>query len=181
MLIVLNRFSRPLFAAMPMRRILILVVLALLLGAAPAHAQFFQFPFFGRRAEPAPRPRHPVAPRTPKTEPKTEPQAEAPPETSAPYDLDLDRLAEILGTLHFLRNLCGANEGPKWRDEAQALIETEAPTGTRHDKMVDSFNRGYAGYKQVYRTCTPAAHIVIRRFLEEGSRISRDITARYAN
>jgi len=172
---------------MPMRRILILVALALSLGAAPAHAQFFQFPFFGQRAAPAPapRPRHQVAPRTPKaepkTEPKTEPQAEAPPETAAPYDPDLDRLAEILGTLHFLRNLCGANEGPKWRDEAQALIEAEAPTGARHDKMVDSFNRGYAGYKQVYRTCTPSAHIVIRRFLEEGSRISRDITARYAN
>jgi uncharacterized protein (TIGR02301 family) len=162
---------------MPMRRILILLALVLSLGAAPAHAQFFQFPFFGRRPEPAPRPRHQVAPKTP----KTEPQAEAPPETTAPYDPDLDRLAEILGTLHFLRNLCGTNEGPKWRDEAQALIEAEAPTGTRHDKMVDSFNRGYLGYKQVYRTCTPAAHIVIRRFLEEGARISRDVTARYAN
>jgi uncharacterized protein (TIGR02301 family) len=80
-----------------------------------------------------------------------------------------------------LRNLCGANEGPKWRDEAQALIEAEAPTGTRHDKMVDSFNRGYLGYREVYRTCTPAAHIVIRRYLEEGARIARDITARYAN
>jgi uncharacterized protein (TIGR02301 family) len=162
---------------MPMRRILILLALVLSLGAAPAHAQFFQFPFFGRRPAPAPRPRHHVAPQTP----KTEPQAEAPPETTAPYDRDLDRLAEILGTLHFLRNLCGTNEGPKWRDEAQALIEAEAPTGTRHDKMVDSFNRGYLGYKQVYRTCTPAAHIVIRRFLEEGARISRDVTARYAN
>jgi len=162
---------------MPMRRILILVALALFLGAAPAHAQFFQFPFFGRRPEPAPRHRHQVVPKTP----KTEPQAEAPPDITTPYDPDLDRLAQILGTLHFLRNLCGANEGPKWRDEAQALIEAEAPTGTRHDKMVDSFNRGYLDYKQVYRTCTPAAHVVIRRFLEEGARISRDVTARYAN
>ena len=168
-----------------MRRTLILVALALSLGGAPADAQFFQFPFFGRRPEPAPqRPRHQVAPKTPKTEPPAaapSEQAEAPSETTTPYDPDLDRLAEILGTLHFLRNLCGANEGPKWREEAQALIEAEAPTGTRHDKMVDSFNRGYLGYKQVYRTCTPAAHVVIRRFLAEGARISRDITARYAN
>jgi uncharacterized protein (TIGR02301 family) len=164
---------------MSMRRILILVALMLSLGAAPAQAQFFQFPFFGRRPAPPapPRPRHQFAPRPP----KTEPEAEAPPETTTPYDPDLDRLAEILGTLHFLRNLCGTNEGPKWRDEAQALIEAEAPTGTRHDKMVDSFNRGYIGYKEVYRTCTPAAHIVIRRYLEEGARIARDITARYAN
>lgn len=164
---------------MPMRRILILMALALALGAEPAQAQFFQFPFFGRRPQPAPRPRHHVAP--PQT-PKSEPQAEAPPDDiTTPYDPDLDRLAEILGTLHFLRNLCGANEGPKWRDEAAALIEAEAPTGTRHDKMVDSFNRGYLDYKEAYRTCTPAAHIVIRRDLAEGARLSRDITARYAN
>jgi uncharacterized protein (TIGR02301 family) len=179
-LIVLNKVFPTAIVAMPMRRILILVALTLSLGAAPARAQFFQFPFFGRpHPQPQPRPRYRLAPKTPKTEPA--PQAEAPPETTTPYDPDLDRLAEILGTLHFLRNLCGANEGPKWRDEAQALIEAEAPTGTRHDKMVDSFNRGYLGYKEVYRTCTPAAHIVIRRYLEEGARIARDITARYAN
>lgn len=168
---------------MPMGRILILVALGLSLGAAPAQAQFFQFPFFGRRAAPqvAPRPRRPVAPRAPKVEPNTnEPQAETPPVTATPYDPDLDRLAEILGTLHFLRNLCGTNEGPKWRDEAQTLIEAEAPSGTRHDKMVDSFNRGYLDYKDAYRTCTPAAQIVIRRAIDEGSRISRDITTRYA-
>jgi uncharacterized protein (TIGR02301 family) len=47
--------------------------------------------------------------------------------------------------------------------------------------MIASFNRGYRGYQQTYRSCTPAADLVIRRYLEEGSKIAREMTARYAN
>jgi uncharacterized protein (TIGR02301 family) len=99
----------------------------------------------------------------------------------APFDGDLQRLAEILGALHYLRGVCGANEGQKWRSEMQALVEAEAPTGERRARMIASFNRGYQGFQQTYRTCTPAADFAIRRYLEEGAKISRDITARYAN
>ena len=102
-------------------------------------------------------------------------------QTAAPFDRDLARLAEILGALHYLRPICGTNEGQKWRQEMQALIEAEAPSGERRDHMIASFNRGYRGFQQTYRTCTPAADFAIRRYLEEGARISRDITARYAN
>lgn len=99
----------------------------------------------------------------------------------APFDADLYRLAEILGALHYLRALCGANEGQKWRDEMQALMDAEAPSGERRSRMVISFNRGYRGFQQTYRTCTPAADLAVRRYLEEGARISREITARYTN
>jgi len=57
----------------------------------------------------------------------------------------------------------------------------EAPSGERRQKMVASFNRGYRGFQQTYRSCTPSADIAIRRYLDEGARIARDITARYAN
>ena len=99
----------------------------------------------------------------------------------APFDSDLQRLAEILGALHYLRAVCGSKEGQKWRNEMQALIDAEAPSGERRRKIVASFNRGYQGFQQTYRTCTPAADLAIRRYLEEGSKISREITARYAN
>jgi uncharacterized protein (TIGR02301 family) len=101
--------------------------------------------------------------------------------TPAPFDGDLQRLSEILGALHYLRAVCGANEGQKWRNEMQALVDAEAPSGERRRKIIASFNRGYRGFQQTYRTCTPAADIAIRRFLDEGARIARDITARYAN
>jgi uncharacterized protein (TIGR02301 family) len=63
----------------------------------------------------------------------------------------------------------------------QALIEAETPNGPRRDLLVASFNRGYRGFQQTYRTCTPAADLAIRRYLKEGAKLSRDITARYAN
>ena len=113
-------------------------------------------------------------------------------DTPAPFDNDLQRLAEILGALHYLRAVCGGNDGQKWRNEMQGLIDAEAPDGDRKRKIVASFNRGYQGFQQTYRSCTPiwihadeqirfAAISAIRRYLEEGAKISREITARYAN
>ena len=102
-------------------------------------------------------------------------------DAAAPFDADLQRFAEILGALHYLRGICGANDGPKWRNEMQALVDAETPSGQRRAKLIGGFNRGYQGFQQTYRTCTPAAGVAIRRFLDEGSKISRDLTARYAN
>ena len=99
----------------------------------------------------------------------------------APYEGYLQRLSEILGALHYLRDICGARERQIWRNEMQALVDAEAPSGERRERLVASFNRGYRGFQQTYRTCTPAADYAIRRYLEEGSKIARDITARYAN
>ena len=108
--------------------------------------------------------------------------ARAAEEAPAPFEGQLLRLSEILGGLHYLRGLCNPNEGQKWRGQMQALLDAEAPAGTtRRAQMMASFNRGYHGFQQVYRTCTPAADLAIRRYLEEGAKISRDVTARYAN
>src|SRR3974390_2835758 len=102
-------------------------------------------------------------------------------DAAAPFDPDLLRLAEILGSLHYLRGICGASEGQKWRNQMQALVDAETPGGDRRARMIASFTRGYRGFQQTYRTCTPAANTTIRRYLAEGSKISRDLTARYAN
>ena len=103
-------------------------------------------------------------------------------DAAAPFDADLQRLAEILGTLHYLRGICGSNEGQKWRAEMQALVDAETPSaGERRNRMIASFNRGYNGFQQTYRTCTPAATVAVRRYIDEGVKISRDLTARYAN
>jgi uncharacterized protein (TIGR02301 family) len=97
-------------------------------------------------------------------------------EDPAPFDGALIRLSEIL------RGICSPSEGPKWRNQMQALLDAEAPQGSqRRAHMMASFNRGYRGFQQAYRTCTPAADLAIRRYLDEGAKISRDVTARYAN
>ena len=107
--------------------------------------------------------------------------AQATPGGRAPYESELQRLSEILGALHYLRDVCGAKEGQAWRNEMQALLDAEAPSGERRERLTASFNRGYRGFQQSYRACTPAADFAIRRYLEEGAKIARDITARYAN
>jgi uncharacterized protein (TIGR02301 family) len=166
------------FAAMPMLRIILVFWLLLGLGAGTASAQnpwLQPQPRVPPQVQPKAQPPGPQ-PIQPQTQPPGPPQV-----VSAPYDRELQRLAEILGSLHFLRGICGSNEGQKWRIEAQALIEAEAPSGERHDQMIASFNRGYRAFQQSYRTCTPAADFAIRRYLEEGAKIAREITARYAN
>lgn len=153
---------------------LVLLSCAFLAAAVPAHGQGFWPRPQQRYYRPAPRPVQPPPP-------QQEAQPQPPQSQPAPYDRDLQRLAEILGSLHFLRGICGSNEGQKWRNEAQVLIDTEAPSGERHEQMIASFNRGYRAFQQSYRTCTPAADFAIRRYLAEGAKIAREITARYAN
>jgi len=178
-----------------MIRILSSLLLLLCFAAAPAGAQIYMpapaQPQTPPRPQPQMQPQAPpqqVQPQQAQPRPAASPpappqgQSQAPPQArSAPYDRDLQRLSEILGALHFLRGVCGSNEGQKWRNEAQALIDAEAPTGERHDQMIASFNRGYRSFQQSYRTCTPAADFAIRRYLDEGAKIAREITARYAN
>jgi uncharacterized protein (TIGR02301 family) len=98
-----------------------------------------------------------------------------------PYDGEMSRLAEILGALHYLRPLCGADDGARWRGEMQNLIEAEQPPPDRRDRMIASFNRSYVAYEYSYRSCTPAASLAIRRYLDEGVRLSREIATKYGN
>jgi uncharacterized protein (TIGR02301 family) len=102
-------------------------------------------------------------------------------DSGAMFETELERLSEILGALHYLRPLCGVNEGPKWRNEMRALLDAEAQAPERRTKLMASFNRGYNGFQQTYRSCTDAADLAIRRYLDEGTKISREITARYTN
>ncbi len=100
---------------------------------------------------------------------------------TTPLDENLARIAEILGALQYLRGLCVSTEGAKWRTEMQALVEAEGTTVERKGRLTSAYNRGFRGFQQTYRSCTPAADLAIRRYLEEGARIAREITARYSN
>ena len=51
----------------------------------------------------------------------------------------------------------------------------------RRIRLVANFNNGYRNFQRTYRTCTPAANLSVRRYLDEGAKISREITARYTN
>jgi uncharacterized protein (TIGR02301 family) len=126
------------------------------------------------RVRPKPRPVKPVpAPGDdlPPIVPKEESSAPPPPD-DRPYDNKLLRLAEILGAVHYLRELCGAQEGQLWRDQMKDILKNEGSTAVRRAKLVNSFNDGYRGYRRTYRTCTPSATVAVTRFSTEGAQIA---------
>lgn len=92
-----------------------------------------------------------------------------------PYDTKLMRLAEILGAVHYLRELCGANEGQAWRNRMQELIEGEGSASLRRAQLTTRFNNGYRSYSRTYQTCTPSAQTAVTRFLAEGSEIANEL------
>lgn len=96
-----------------------------------------------------------------------------------PYERDLLRLAEILGAVHYLRELCDADEGQTWRSMMQQLIDSENPTQERRAGLVDSFNRGYRGFEQSYHVCNETAVEVIDRYMAEGAEVAGQIASRY--
>lgn len=108
--------------------------------------------------------------------------AAAPPVRAAEtgYDERLLRLSEVLGSLHFLRNLCG-DPGNQWRERMEAILLSENPEPERRARIIARFNRGYRAYAQGYTTCTDAAVTAIDLYMKEGEALSRDIVARFAN
>lgn len=104
--------------------------------------------------------------------------ARAAPGDAKPYDDKLMRLAEILGAVHYLRELCSANDGQLWREKMKDLLDTEGGTAIRRARLTRSFNQGYRSYRRTYVTCTPTAQSSIERFLAEGIQIGDGLVAR---
>jgi uncharacterized protein (TIGR02301 family) len=98
----------------------------------------------------------------------------------APYDEELLRLAELLGSLHYLRNLCGDSQ-TTWRDQMESLMQVEDPEPERRARFVASFNRGYRSFDSIYTTCTASAIEAIERYMLEGETLSKDIAVKYGN
>jgi uncharacterized protein (TIGR02301 family) len=98
----------------------------------------------------------------------------------APFEQPLMRLAEVLGSLHYLRNLCGET-GNQWRDEMEQLLASENAQAERRARFIASFNRGYRSFDGVYVSCTASATEAISRYMREGEALTRDIATRYGN
>lgn len=93
-----------------------------------------------------------------------------------PYDEKLLRLSEILGAIHYLRELCGSDEGQLWRDQVKELIQVEGTTSLRRVNIINHFNRGYRNYQRTYRHCTPSARTALKRFFAEGVKIAETLS-----
>ena len=140
----------------------VVIVLALALAIEPLAAQM---------PKPAAAPKAAATP-TPVPSP-------TPAETPPPYEPQLLRLAELMGALFYLRDLCHAGDGEAFREKMARLLEAEAHSEERKATLAGAFNRGFGEYALTYRKCTSSAQEVIAHYLEESGRIARDVAGRY--
>ncbi len=121
------------------------------------------------------------APAKPKSSPaEAGPEAPATEPPPPPYEAQALRLAEILGALSYLDELCGSSEAGEWRARMQALLDADAKTTFRKERLAGTFNRSFRGYERSYRACTANAQAVITRFLAEGGRLAHEVVARFS-
>ena len=149
---------------MAVRRAIIAISSAAALIAAGGGAGAAEAP----AAKPAPAPAAP-GPQTPA------PAAEPPP----PYQPQLLRLAEIMGALAYLRDLCGAGDGAKFRARMATLLDAQATSETQRDLLAGAYNRGFQDYEITYGACTPAAEAIVSHFLGEMARLASEVANRY--
>lgn len=96
-----------------------------------------------------------------------------------PYQEEMERLSEILGSLYFLQPLCqpGIED---WRAQMADLIALDEPDEDRRQRLAGAFNEGYTAYARLYRVCTVSANEALTRLLIEAEDVARDLHSRYA-
>ncbi|WP_273759551.1 TIGR02301 family protein [Bartonella sp. ML70XJBT.G] len=97
---------------------------------------------------------------------------------SPPYETKLLRLAEILGALHSLQNLCGTPTN-QWYNYMNALIEAEQPIPQRRSYFYAAFNEAYRAFSESYHHCTPSAIEANQRYIKEGRSLSENLLMYY--
>jgi uncharacterized protein (TIGR02301 family) len=137
-----------------------ILLLAGLIAAGPAPAQQ-RPPAAARPAPPAKEPAPPPEPPPP------------------PYESQLLKLAEIIGSLSYLRTLCAAREAQDWRDRMGALIEAEGRTPQRRERLTSAYNRGFRAYAATHRLCTEGSQEASARLASEGERLATTLAGRY--
>jgi len=101
-------------------------------------------------------------------------------EPPPPYETKMLRLAEIMGALAALRDLCGAGDGADYRAKFAALMDAEANTPARKGAWAGAFNESFDDYRLTYAQCTPRAETAIVSFLNEANRIASEVADEYA-
>lgn len=123
-------------------------------------------------------------PRARKKAPIETPAAPAtpPPQAENPQQKPLTDLAEIIGGLAFLTEICspGSAVNP-WRARMEGLLEAEGEASGIKARMTGAFNQGYTDYSTTYRQCTQSARAVQRLMTRDASRLAREIERRFGS
>lgn len=104
------------------------------------------------------------------------------PTADTPYDKQLRRVSEILGTVTYLRNLCAQQPEPQWRDAMEKLLTFDAGSETaRKEQLTAAYNRGYRAFGALHTTCTEAARQTEAEYRAEGATLIKEMINRFGN
>lgn len=120
-----------------------------------------------RPAQPQQQPQRPA-------EPAPEPESPAP-----PYEPQLLQLAEIIGSLAYLRTLCETREAQDWRERMATLLEAEGRSPQRRERLASAYNRGYRAYSATHRTCSDGSQEASARLAQEGEKLAKALASRF--
>lgn len=121
-----------------------------------------------RRPAPPPQQQRPAEPAP------AEPESPAP-----PYEPQLLQLAEIIGSLAYLRTLCETREAQDWRERMAALLESEGRSPQRRERLAGAYNRGYRAYSATHRTCSDGSQEASARLAIEGEKLAKALASRF--
>ena len=107
-------------------------------------------------------------------EPAPEPESPAP-----PYEPQLLQLAEIIGSLAYLRTLCETREAQDWRERMATLLEAEGRSPQRRERLAGAYNRGYRAYSATHRTCSDGSQEASARLAQEGEKLAKALASRF--
>lgn len=96
-----------------------------------------------------------------------------------PYQRQMERLAEVMGSLYYLQPLCKTGT-EDWRAQMAELISLDEPDEDRRQRLAGAFNTGYTGFSRLHRHCTPASREALSRLLFEAQQLARAIHTRFA-
>lgn len=116
----------------------------------------------------------------PPSQPKPAEPAPPEPESSPPpYEPQLLQLAEIIGSLSYLRTLCETREANDWRERMAALLDSEGGTPQRRERLANAYNRGFRAYSATHRTCSEGSKEASARLAQEGEKLAKALAGRF--
>jgi uncharacterized protein (TIGR02301 family) len=145
-----------------LRGVMVAVTLCASFAVLPGHAQTAPRPGAARPATPA--------------VPAPPPEPEAVPQ---PYEPDLLRLAEIIGSMAFLRTLCEGQDRAVWPERMRNLIEAEGRSAPIRERLAGAYNRGFRAYALVHQQCSDVAKEAAARLANDGDGLSRKLANRF--
>jgi len=92
----------------------------------------------------------------------------------------MERMAEILGALHYLDNLC-LGTSDEWRGFMDRLILAESLATLERTRLIAVFNGAYRTFAEHHHQCTQAALDITQIYRQEGEVLARELVNRYGD